>query len=759
MKYVPDNEVLYTKSEVKLVPAGRVRAKKKIKELLYNNINPKPNNKILGMRPGLWLYYVAGNPKKKGLRMFIKNKMGQAPVYMSDVDADKTADLLEGHLKTKGYFQAEVKHDSKVKNKKGMVLFTAYVHRPYRLRNISTPTIDTLFANIDSLKADSYLRTRQRYNLERLQAEQERIEEALENLGYYFFDDRHLIFEADSTVGDKEVDLTLMMEPGVPRKARRIYRVNQVNLFPDFALSLDTTAATYKDTLKVNGYHYIQRYDYLKPKAITRVINLEPGRIYRRVDQEYTIGHLMSLGVFKFVNIKFIESPQDSTLLDANIYMTPFQKKSIRAEFQTTSKSNNFVGPGLNVTFTNRNAFKGSERLDLTLTSGYEVQVSRKQDSPLNAIEIGGEAKLTLPRLLVPFKINYPGRRYLPTTEVSLGSRIQQRIGFFKLNSFNLSYGYTWRENTLKSHEFYPIDINFVELGKTSKTFDDLLKNNFYLKRSFEDQFIPGARYSYTLNTQLNEKRAEKFREQEFEPSHIFFNGRVDVAGNLFQALQGKTFEQDEDNSAGTLLGSPYSQFTKGEIDFRHYWQMNETSQFVTRLNAGVGYAYGNSVTMPYIKQFAIGGSTSIRAFPARSVGPGTYYVLEDKQSENRKLFIDQRGDVKLEGNAELRLDVTKTVKTAIFVDAGNIWLLRSDTTRAGGKFEKDQFMKQLAVGTGAGLRFDFSFFVLRFDLAFPVRKPWLPDGERWVFRDIDFTSGRWRGKNLILNIAIGYPF
>jgi outer membrane protein insertion porin family len=386
--------------------------------------------------------------------------------------------------------------------------------------------------------------------------------------------------------------------------------------------------------------------------------------------------------------------------------------------------------------------------------------MSRHNSGPLKAIEIGGEAKLTFPRLLVPFKINYPGRKYLPTTDVSIGSRIQQRIGFFKLNSFNLAYGYTWRENTLKSHEFYPVDINFIELGKTSEDFDERLRQNVYLARSFEDQFIPGARYSYTLNTQLSEKRADKFREQKFERSHFYFNGRVDVAGNLIHALQGKNFEQRAGNEQGTILGSPYSQFAKGEIDFRHYWQINEKTQFVTRINPGLGYAYGNSLTMPYIKQFAIGGSTSIRAFPARSIGPGTYYVLNDTTSdETRRLFIDQRGDLKAEGNAELRYDISNTIKTAIFVDAGNIWLLRFDSARAGGLFDKRKFMKELAVGTGFGLRLDFNFFVLRFDLAFPLRKPWLPDGQRWVFDQIDVGSSGWRRENLILNIAIGYPF
>ncbi|MBT1701764.1 BamA/TamA family outer membrane protein [Chryseosolibacter indicus] len=772
LKLVPENQVLYTKSEVKLIPSGRVRAQNKIKELLYNNVNPKPNTSIFGMRPALWVYYKMGEPKK-GLKRFIKNKIGQAPVYMSDVNPEKTANLLKGHLINNGYFQSEVESKTEIDGKKGSVLFTAYVHRPYRLRKIETPKMDTLFANIDSVMKDSYLKRRQRYNLDRLQAELTRLEEAMENAGFYYFDDRHLIFEADSTVGRNKVDLTLMLESGVPAKAKRKYKLGQINVFPNYNLTSDTTQLRF-DSTRVDGYNYFDRDHIFRPHTITRVINLKEGNTYRTIDREYTISHLMTLGAFKFVNIKFLESKQDSATLDANIYLTPFLKKSIRAEFQATSKSNNFVGPGLNVTFTNRNAFGGSERLDITLSSGYEVQISRKQQTPLNALELGGEAKLSAPRLIVPFNINYAGRRYLPSTHVTLATRIQQRINYFSLNSFNLSYGYTWRENTLKSHEFYPIDLSFVQTSGISDDFNAILDKNPFLRRSFDNQFIPGLRYVYTLNTQLNQERTEKYREQTYEPSHFFFTFRADLAGNIIHALQGENFKQDVNNEGEKILGSTYSQFSRGEIDARYYWQMDEKNMIVTRLNAGVGYAYGNSVTMPYIKQFAIGGSTSLRAFPARTIGPGTYYVLNDEtivnpptqgdgEGENeetvRNFFIDQRGDIKIEGNVEYRYDLTKTIKTALFVDAGNIWLIRNDTSRPGGQFKRSQFLNELAVGTGVGLRFDFNFFVLRFDLAFPLRKPWEPAGERWVFDKIDFGSSQWRGDNLILNIAIGYPF
>ncbi|HET9487819.1 MAG TPA: BamA/TamA family outer membrane protein [Chryseosolibacter sp.] len=763
---VPENQVLYTDSDIDVTSQGKVKAKKKIKELLDENILPKPNKTILGMRPGLWFFYKAGNPKKKGLRSFMKNKLGQAPVYMSDIDAEQIAQLLEGHLINNGYFFAEVTSAVEIKDKKGKVTYTARVHSPYHLKEITFPRMDTLFTNIDSVKGDSYLKTNQRYNLERLKAEQERIEVAMENLGFFYFDDRHLIFEADSTVGDRQVDLMLTLEPGVPEKAKRIYRIGEVHIYPDYTLSEDTLSIS-ADTVLVDGFHYVDKEHNYRPETITKVINFRPGNIYRNIDREYTLQHLMSLCSFKFVDIRFQESERDSFLLNTNIYLTPHLKNSIRGEVQLVSKSNNFVGPGVTLQFTNRNFLGGSERFQVTASSSYEVQVSRKIADPLNAFELGLESRLSVPRIISPLKIHYPSRRYLPTTELTLGFRLQQRIGFFRLNSFNLSSGYTWRENTLKTHELYPVDISFLQLGKHSQEFQDLLTRNPFLAGSFQNQFILGSRYSYTLNTQVNRERLSEFHEKEFERSQFYFNGNVDISGNLVNLVQSR-FRGAEGTGSGKIFGTPYSQFVRGEVDFRYFLNLDKRNQMATRIVVGTGYAYQNSKTLPYIKQFSIGGSTSIRAFPARSVGPGTFSVTQEpvpagptgeEQSRNVRIFIDQRGDIKLEGNAELRFDIAGFLKGAVFVDAGNIWLIREDDERPGGKFNKDQFLNELAVGTGAGLRFDFNFFLLRLDLAFPLRKPFLPPSERWVFDEIDFLSPSWRSDNLILNIAIGYPF
>jgi outer membrane protein insertion porin family len=762
LKYVPDNELLFTGSEVKLVPRERVRAKKRIKALLDQNVSPKPNTSIFGMRPSLWVYYQVGPlEKKKGLRAFIKNKIGQVPIYMSDVDVKKTTNLIKGDLVNHGFFQAEVKSEVKTRKKTGKIIYTAFVERPYRLRNIEYPKTDTFFVDIDSIRKESLLKKNQRYNLERLQAEQTRIEQSLEDFGYYYFDDRFLLFEADSTVGKRQIDLKLTLEKGIPEKALRIYRLGNITIFPDYTLSRDSLILK-ADTMHIDGYNYVDKHKNYKPYIITRVINLKKGNIYRRQDRDYTLSHLMSLGSFKFVDIKFTESPRDSFKLNASIFLTPYKKKSIRAEVQATSKSNNFVGPGFSVRYTDRNLFRGSERLELSVNTGYEVQVGRKVGRPLNAFELGVDAGIAVPRFILPFDVYYPSRKYLPTTDIRMGFRLQQRIGYFQLNSLNLAYGYTWRENSLKTHELYPIDVSYMKLGNTSELFNQLIHENQFLGKSLENQFIMGARYSYTLNTQVDQERVNKFREQRVERSHFYFNGKIESAGNLMQLLHGGQFKNDLANEDHKLAGQAYSQFLRGEIDFRYYWQLSKTTVLANRIGAGTGYAYGNSLTMPYIRQFAVGGSSSIRAFPARSIGPGTFDVRHNTlqtANENTILFLDQRADIRLEGSTEFRFDITKVIKGGVFMDAGNIWLWREDPQRPGSQFHRDQFLKQLAVGTGAGLRFDFNFFVLRFDLAFPVRKPYLPANERWVWDQINFGNRAWRAENLILNIAIGYPF
>lgn len=755
-KFLAENESLYTGAEIKFESTGKKGSLKRIRTRLEEQIQPKPNTTIFGMRPGLWFYFIAGEPKKdKGFRHWLKTKVGEPPVLIEDVDPGRVGNVLQGTLFNHGYFDATVEESVAIRHKKSKVVYAVSIYPPFRLHEITYPQPrDSVYrAVVEEIKKESLLKPKGRYSLERFQEEQNRIEQVLENYGFYYFDNRYVIFEADTTIGQRQVDVDVTLAAGMPHKAKRIYTLDKINIFTNYTITADSSKID-ADTVQINGYNYIDQTKSFRPNIIANAINLRKGDIYTSRAHDYTLSHLMSLGTFRFVNIKYYDSHRDSASLNANIYLTPLEKKSIRLEFQTVSKSNNFVGPGITVGFTNRNFLRGAERFELTLNSAYEVQISRQQSGPLNSLTLGAESSLAIPRFISPLRIHYYNSQYIPNTRFALRFDLQRRINFFQLSSFNALYGYTWRETTAKNHELYIADINYVRLSRTSTEFDQLLERNPVLANSFQNQFIIGTRYSYTLNTQLKEEGVDIFGRRNTNTHNFYLNGNVNVAGNLINYLQ-ETFNEKE--APYKLFGAPYSQYVMGDIDFRHYWQMDLHNKLASRIMIGMGYPYGNATSLPYIKQYAAGGSNSVRAFPARSIGPGTYNVRTDSTRDTRTFFVDQRGDIKLEGNIELRFDIFKSFKGAVFADAGNIWLWREDVP--GGKFNKDDFLKELAVGTGLGLRFDLNFFVLRFDVAFPIRKPFLPEAERWVFSEIDFGSKTWRRNNLIYNIAIGYPF
>lgn len=754
-KHLHDGETFYEGAEIKFEPQGEVRRLTNVEEHLSELITPEPNKKFMWMRPGVAFYY------RKG---FLKRKFGREPVLLSDATPERTAEMLQAELQNEGYFKSTVQSEIKTnpRKKTSTVIYTVMIYPPFRLRNIEQQMFDSLKNPkiVQAMYENTMIRKNQRYRLQRLKAEQERIEEVLENEGMYYFDDRYLLFDADSTVGKRRIDLDLHFEPGMPSKSIRPYKVSEINVYPNYEIGNDSMQTT-ADTVNVNGYNYIDNQHNFRPEIITNVINLRPDSLYRRIDEEYTLSHLMGLRAFKFVNVKFREDKRDSTSLVADIYMTPLLKKSVRAQLQAVSKSNNFVGPGLELTFTNRNFLRGAELFQLKLNSAYEVQISRQNSGALNAIELGAESTLSIPRFVTPFGIfRYRSAKYVPQTNFKLAYNLQQRLQYFRLVSLNAGYGFLWRETTLKTHEFFPVDVSFIKLGKTSDEFKALLAKSPALANSFQNQFILGSRYTFTLNTQMTEDIESKFDPKAARKHNFYFAGTIDLSGNILSVAQNVAKVEEEKKE---FFGLPYSQYSRGDFDFRYYYTIGRKSKFATRLIAGIGHAYGNSETMPYIKQFASGGSNSVRAFPARSLGPGAYNVRQDTTIQTGTYFIDQRGDIKLEGSAEYRFDIIRSFKGALFIDAGNIWLRTGgsseDPLRASKTFNRKTFVSQLAVGTGAGIRFDLNFFVLRLDLAFPLRKPWLAENERWVFDKIDLGSKTWRRENLILNIAIGYPF
>ena len=329
-----------------------------------------------------------------------------------------------------------------------------------------------------------------------------------------------------------------------------------------------------------------------------------------------------------------------------------------------------------------------------------------------------------------------------------LGLSLLHRLQYYQLFSVDASFGYNWKESISKEHNFNPLSITYAHLTNTTQKFDDLLNTNPFLRKSFEEQFIIGQNYSFTYNNQL----------EKDHKNHLYFKGSIYLSGNLLQLVQSLLIKNKATpDTPYKIFGMIYSQYYKFDIDLRQYYNtIDQRSSLASRLIAGIGVAYGNSATLPYVKQFNIGGSNSVRAFSARSLGPGSYKIPD---SVAAKSFIDQAGDIKLEVNSEYRFPIVRILRGALFIDAGNIWLLQEDPARPGSQFSSKTFLDEIAVGTGFGLRLDLSFFILRFDIAFPLRVPSLPQGERWVTNKINFGDPSWRKNNLALNIAIGYPY
>jgi outer membrane protein assembly factor BamA len=762
-KTVPDGDALFAGYNVKVQDKGdSSKRSKALRTELSATVRPQPNASIFGLRPKLWIYNAFYTEKEKGIGNWIQNKLGEPPVLLSEVDTASINDVMQARLHNRGYFKNTVESDTTIKKKKATIQWTAKVTEPYRIRNIEYTLSDSLpiHAQIRSTQENSIIRKGETYDLDKMLAERARIDLALKNRGYFYFGPDMLIFSADTTVGNREVDVLLRLKNDMPARALRPYRIDNIFINSNFTLN---DSLSVSDTIRFDAYNYIPNENYVRAKHVVPGLFIMQDSVYSRRNHLLTVNRLSGLSAYKFVNLQYEPDTLQPDRLDAFIFMTPALKKSLRAEAQMVNKSNNLAGPGVTVSFRNRNAFKGSEMLTLDLTGRFENQVGGRSttsegisgsENPigLNSYELGAQAALTLPRLVAPFNLPNLRTEFVPKTRITLGYNFLNRVQFFQMNSINASYAYNWRPKQTFTHDFTPINLQYVKLGRTTEAFDTLLQNNTFLRRSFEEQFIIGSIYQLTFSQLSLERRR-----------HQFFNSvTLDASGNLLNAVQGLLGADKRDDEveppigARTIIGQPYSQYTRIDNDFRYYFNLSEKSQLATRLIAGVGYPYGNSSTLPYVKQFSIGGPNSIRAFRARSIGPGTYTT-----GDNVFSFFDQTGDIKLEANAEYRFPIFGFFRGALFVDAGNIWLIE-ETYRDDGqldkpKFEASNLLSELAVGTGFGLRIDVEFFVIRFDFGIPVRVPYLPEGDRFVLNDFKF---RFTGENsMVLNIAIGYPF
>ena len=374
-----------------------------------------------------------------------------------------------------------------------------------------------------------------------------------------------------------------------------------------------------------------------------------------------------------------------------------------------------------------RNIFRGAEHLSLNLFGSTEVQVSGNFGKS-NPYRVGGELSLSIPRFVVPF-LDIRGRsEFVPRTNLQLGYELLNRQNLYTLNSFSGSQGYTWKEKLQKEHQLNPFTFNYVRPLSIAQQYLDSIAKYPSLAKIVEEQFIVGANYNYSYNELAGSNRR----------TGIYFNG-LDIAGNIAGLVNGSNWKNGE---VGTIFGVKFAQFAKAEVDLRYYKKVDQRSQWVNRLILGFGYPYGNSRQLPFVKQFFAGGNNSLRGFRSRTVGPGRY--IPPNRDNPAVLFLpDQSGDIKLEFNSEYRSKLFSIAEGALFVDAGNVWLLNEDPLKPGAQFSSN-FLKELAVDAGFGLRLDFTILLLRLDFAFPLKVPYLD---------------KIPNNNMVFNLAIGYPF
>jgi len=736
-KYLADGQQLYVGNKVKI--ESKETKKKDAKNLipeLEDLLRPRLNTKVLGIRYKLWFYNIAGHPKKKGFKNWLKNKVGEPPVLASASILQKNADVLQNHLENKGYFKDTVILSTIIKNKKSTAVYTAQFGKRYTIRNITYPhsndPTDSIYTRIDSFQKRSLLKKGDGYDLDVIKEERTRIDTRLKNRGYYFFSPNDLIVDLDTTVGNHQVDMNMKIKDETPDKAQDVYTINNVTLFAEYDINSDTSHN--RGVLTPEGYRIIDTAHLFKPSLFSNTLVFKPGGIYRRDDHNLSLSRLVSLGVFKFVKIRF--EPVDSSLgnkLNAFYYLNPTKKKSLRFEVSGLSRSDNTTGGEVAVSWRNRNIFKGAELFTTSIFAGLEEQ-SLGKGQTVTTKRGGIDLNLYIPRIVSPFHWS-TSSAFVPKTRINLGYELFDRSHQYTLTSAKTSFGYIFKQSLPTEHTITLININLVNPTHIDPSYQLALDTNITLARSIERQFIIGSMYNFNYNSQA---------KPNHKANNFYFNGNLDLSGNWLGLATGANISKGKDRE---IFNTPFSQYAKVELDFRHYLSFGKYSMLASRVTGGIGYAYGNSSTMPFVKDFFAGGTNDIRAFRSRGLGPGTY-----RDTNPNHYFIDQPGDVKLEANIEYRAKLFSIVRWALFVDAGNIWTRQADTNRIGSQFTS-HFLNDVAVGIGTGLRFDVSILVLRVDVATPVRYPYLTDGNKWVFNKVTDIS------NLVLNLAIGYPF
>ncbi len=749
-RYVPDNEYLLSKVKIE------INEKTIDKNTLKSYQKQKPNTRIFGFwRFHLGLYNLSG--KKKENAWF--KRIGEAPVIYDPFLTQKTREEFERYMHSKGYYNAVIKDSTLLKkNGKAEVYYYITANQPYTIRTYETVVKDDSLKNfLKNAAAESLIRPNSLFDADLLGSESQKLLKKIQNEGFYKSTKNIFYYEADSTGIGRGVNLKLVIDKEsygvssdeITRKNhqrytfRNFYYLNekevQNSLFSESG-AMDTIK---NDTLRIGNHFFISKKKIrLKPDLLMNANHMADKKFYSSELVDRTYNEFFALRLFKLVNIRLVETAQKDSLghpmLDCYFHLTPSMSQSYSASIEGTNSLGNFGVAG-NLGYQHKNLFRGGEVFDLMFLAATEKQSYGVGDSAttFNSVETGIDAKITVPKYIAPFlKVNF-FEYSTPQTFFNISYNYQKRPDYTRTIARS-AFGYQWKSSYFKTHRVNVLDINLVKMFALDSAFLDRIEN-LYIKSSYIDHSITAFNYSYTYSTQTLKKLGYKV-----------FKYNIETAGNVLYVVNSALNRPKYLSVGGTveqyyLLNTPFAQYLKFDLEYRKLWLDGVSNGIAVRAFAGTAFAYGNSDQIPVERKYFSGGANGIRAWPIRTLGPGSY-----RSDPNE--FPNQSGDIKLEANAEYRFKMIGPLEGALFFDLGNIWSRKDN--REGAEFSLNRFYKEIALGSGAGVRYDFSYVILRLDLAFKMHDPSLPVGARWISPGDYLHKG-----NVNFVFGIGYPF
>jgi outer membrane protein insertion porin family len=743
-RFLPAGEKLYKGAEVHVVKHPDIKmTKKQLAKYVAQAARPRRNKFLFGQPYKVWWWYVIGEPDQDkteiGLKSFLRKRLGEPPVLSSRINAKVTAENIQAFMENTGYFHTTVQGDTVNSGYFTKAIYTAQVQPQYKIKSITWVSDSSdLLKLLQQRQKRGVLKVGQPYRLSDISAERDQLDTYLKTKGYYFFNPDYLMAYADSTVGNRQVELFLNVKKTIPAQARYAYYINRITVFPNYSLVSDKLDTSIAGAIKYDGLLIKDSVKKFNPRLFAQTITYRPGSVYNSRLQNSTLNRFINLPAFKFAKNRY-EVSRDTTAghqLNVYYYLTPAKKKSFQGELDAFTKENSSAGAQLSLNWKNRNLFKGAEVLTVKAYTGFELSIldSLKNN---NSYRIGGDVGIKFPRYAVPFLRIKENNFYPPNTNLVIGYELFRKQLFYTKNLFRLQYDFTWKSNYRNEFTLAPLSLSYLNASNVTDSFYKQAVKTPDILVGIYSEAILGSFFSYTYNS--------SFRRN----NKIYFNASVDLSGNIAGLITGAKRYREK-----TIFNTPFAQYAKFDFDVHYTRVLPNKWEWANRFLVGIGLPYSNSSLLPFSKQYIIGGSSSIRGFRVRNLGPGTYKPSATDQS----FFQIIGGDYKLLVNSEIRIPLNSAISTAVFFDAGNIWTKDTLLFGPAGKLTKNWF-KELAVASGIGLRIDANVLVIRADLGIPLRKPYLPDGQRWVINKIDFGSGSWRKENLILNIALGLPF